>query len=384
MDKVEIGRYINDKRVVETFSELIKINSPSFNEKDIGVVLKRKLEAVGCRVEFQEFGRSFNLIAYKNGTRPDLPPLLLSGHMDTIEPTDGISFSIEGGVIRSIGNTVLGADDKSALAQIIEVLTVIDERRLEHGDLEIVFTSAEETGLFGAKNLDFTRLRSKHALVLDSSGSVGSIVIAAPTHFTYEMRITGRAAHAGIEPERGISAIRVAAGIISEVPDGRINAETTANIGTIKGGTTTNVVPKEATIRGELRSHDAKSLEDTRKVIFDTAKKVAERKGAGIKVSGQEEYKSFKINDDEPFLKFIDRVFEDCGMKPIHTVTGGGSDANIFNKNGIMAINISSGMQKVHSTDEFICIKDLVNGSLVVLFAIISLDSFVSPENSSS
>lgn len=364
---MDLAQYINQERLIETFLGLIKINSPSFSESEIGYILAKKLEDAGCRVEFQEYERSFNLIAFKKGTNPGIPPILLSGHMDTIEPTDGVTYSIEDGIIRTTGNTVLGADDKSALAQILEALTVINERGFPHGDIEIVFTSAEENGLFGAKNLDFSRLHSKHALILDSSGSVGKIVIAAPTHYTYEMKITGRPAHAGIEPEKGISAIRVAAKIIAEVPDGRINQETTANIGIIKGGTATNVVPKEVLVKGELRSHNTRDLEETKKAIFETAEAIARQNGALIEISGQEEYIAFRIDEDEPLLRFLDGVYKDCGIEPVHTQTGGGSDANIFNQRGIKAINLSTGMQKVHSTDEHIYIKDLYNGSLIVL-----------------
>ena len=372
---MDISQYINQGRLVETFTALIRINSPSFGEREIGEFLRRRLENVGCTVEFQEYERSFNLIGFKKGTTPDIPPLLLSGHMDTIEPTEGIAFSVDNEAIRSTGNTVLGADDKSALAQIIEALTVINEKDLSRGDLEIVFTSAEETGLFGARNLDFNRLKSRHALILDSSGSVGNIVIAAPTHYTYEMKITGRAAHAGIEPEKGISAIRAASKIISKVPDGRINAETTANIGVIKGGTATNVVPKEVVIKGEVRGHDNMVLEGTKKTILDTAKMIAEKEGVRLEITGQDEYHAFMIDESEPFLRFIDGVYKGCGIEPVHAITGGGSDANIFNHRGIIAINISTGMQKVHSTEEHIYIKDLFNGSLVVLSVITSLKS---------
>lgn len=375
MDKPDFSHYINQERLIETFTELIRINSPSFKEREIGDILAKRLEGVGFLVDFQEYDKSFNIIALKKGGIPDTPPLLLSGHMDTIEPTEGIRFSIEDGVIRTTGNTVLGADDKSALAQILEVLTVIQEKDLPHGDLEVVFTSAEENGLFGAKNLDFTRLRSKHALVLDSGGSVGNIVIAAPTHYTYEMKITGKSSHAGIEPEKGKSAIRVAARIISELPDGRINAGTTANMGIISGGTATNVVPKEVTIKGELRSHNTRDLKETKETLFSTAGRIARQYGARLDIAGQDEYKAFRIDGNDPFLMFLGKIFKGCGIEPVHTTTGGGSDANIFNQNGITAINISTGMQKVHSTEEHIHIKDLFNGCVVVLSAICSMES---------
>ncbi len=372
-----IYEFVNHKRLVDTFKELIAINSPSFGEREIGHVLAGKLREAGCSVDLQEYERSFNVIGFRKGDVPDALPLLLSGHMDTIEPTSGIGFSVEDGRIRTTGATVLGADDKSALAQIIEALTVVNERGLAHGDIEVVFSSAEEKGLVGARNLDYGRIKSRHALVLDSGGTVGKIVTAAPTHVTYEMAITGRSAHAGIEPEKGINAVRVASSIIAGVPDGRIDAVTTANIGMISGGTATNVVPKEVVIRGEVRSHNAVMLEETKRKIFRTAERIAKGSRAGIRISEEEEYRSFGIGRDEPFLKFLEGVFLDCGIEPVYTVTGGGSDANVFHKNGILAVNISTGMQNVHSTDEYIDIPDLVNGCLATLKTIIEFRHFL-------
>ena len=367
---------INKKRLLETFTALLGVNSPSFDEKEIGDLLVRKLKESGCRVTVQKYAESFNVIAFKDGNITKVPPLLLSGHMDTIEPTKGIRLSLLNNKISSTGSPVLGADDKSALAQILEALTVLEEKKLSHGDIEIVFTSAEEKGLYGARNLDYQRIKSRHALVLDSGGNVGKLVIAAPAHITYEMRITGKAAHAGIEPEKGISAIRVAAEIISSAPDGRINAGTTANIGIIKGGTATNVVSKEAVISGELRSHDHTSLQNTKRTIFDTARKIAKRNKAKINIAEHEEYQSFRIDEQDRFLQFMDNVLHICGIKPTHTITGGGSDANIFNKQGIKTINMSTGMQRVHSNEEYILTKDLYRGSLVVLNAITEFVNF--------
>lgn len=361
---------INKERLLETFTDLLRINSPSFHEKEIGDLLVTKLRERGCRVTVQKYDKSFNIIAFKKGNAAKVPPILLSGHMDTIEPTEGIKFSIQDNKVSSTGNTVLGADDKSALAQILEALAVLQEKDFPHGDIEIVFTSAEEKGLHGAKNLDFKKIRSRHALVLDSGGSVGKLVVAAPTHITYEMRITGKSAHAGIEPEKGINAIRVAAEVISSVPNGRISADTTANIGIIKGGTATNVVPKEVVIQGELRSHDYKMLQNTRQTIFDTARRIVKKNKASIQIAEHEEYQSFKINEHDRFLEFMDGVVNNCGITPVHVTTGGGSDANIFNKRGIKTINISTGMQKVHSHEEYILLKDLYKGSLLVLKAI--------------
>jgi len=366
---------INQERLLKTFTELLSVNSPSFFEKEIGDLLTIKLKERGCRVYRQKYDKSFNLIAFKKGDIK-VQPLLLSGHMDTIEPTVGIQFDIQADRVSSTGNTVLGADDKSALAQILEALAVLQENDLPHGDIEIVFTSAEETGLHGAKSLDFKKISSRYGLVLDSSGSIGKLVVAAPTQITYEMRIIGKAAHAGIEPEKGISAIRIAAEVISAVPNGRISAETTANIGMIRGGSATNVVPKEVVIYGELRGHDDKTLQDTRQAIFDAARKIAKKNKAGIHIQEHEEYQAFKIDEHDRFLQFMDGVVKSCGMTPSHVITGGGSDANIFNKRGIKTINLSTGMQKVHSNEEYILLKDLYKGGLLTLNAIRAFADF--------
>ncbi|NJD55708.1 MAG: M20/M25/M40 family metallo-hydrolase, partial [Nitrospirae bacterium] len=195
-------------------------------------------------------------------------------------------------------------------------------------------------------------------------------VIAAPTHITYEMRVTGRPAHAGIEPEKGINAIRVAAEIIAAVPDGRIDKETTANIGMITGGTATNVVPKEVILHGEVRGHDTSGLKRIRDDIFRQARAIAGKRKARVRITEDQEYRSFRIDERDRFLGFVKDIFLTCGISPEFVITGGGSDANIFNARGIRAINISNGMQNVHSTDEFIEIKDLERGSQIVLSVI--------------
>ena len=357
---------INRKRLVGTFLEMININSPSFHEGPMGDYLEAKLRPLGFRVIRQKYDASFNIIAFKKGSRKDVRPLILSGHMDTIEPTEGIRYTVRNGVIRSTGNTVLGADDKSAIAQILEAVTVIGEKDIPHGDMEIVITSAEERGLHGSKNLDYRKIKGKHALVLDSGGKVGKVVVAAPSHITYEMYVIGKPAHAGIEPEKGINAIRVAAEIIASVPDGRIDDETTANIGMISGGTATNVVPKEVLIRGEVRSHNPATLKSIRNSVFLTAKDVVRKRGAKLRIQEQKEYRSFRVVPDEPFLAFADKVFERCGVKTEHVITGGGSDANVFSQQDIIALNLSTGMQKVHSHEEFIATEDLMKGALIV------------------
>jgi|WetSurMetagenome_2_1015567.scaffolds.fasta_scaffold00176_31 tripeptide aminopeptidase len=360
---------INRKRLLSSFVDLVRIDSPSFKEKKIGDYLAQRLSKAGCSVRFQDYKKSFNLIATLKGKK-SCCPLMLSAHMDTIEPTAGISFAIDSTSVRTTGNTVLGSDDKSALAQILEVVTVLGERDIPHGDIEIVFSSAEETGLVGARNLDFNRIRSRHALVLDSGGSVGNLVVGAPTHLRYKITVTGKSAHAGMEPEKGISSIRVASAIITSVPDGRIDNDTTANIGIIEGGTATNVVPKITVIQGELRSHCRNTLLKTKKKIFDNARLIARQHGARLTIEHEIEYLAFRVPKTNPFLKYLSGVYMSLGIEPSLVRTGGGSDANIFHQHGIMAINISNGMQNVHSPEEFILLDDLYKGCEIALRAV--------------
>jgi tripeptide aminopeptidase len=364
---VDPWRQINAVRLIDTFIELIQIDSPPFCEQEIAMRLSRHLLSLGLSIETQTYGSSFNLIGRKRGTLRGVKPVILSSHMDTVESTKGLKYIRQDGIIRSDGRTILGADDKSGIAEILEALYVLKEQGLPHGDIEVVFTSAEERGLVGAKNLNFEDLKGRTALVFDSSGSIGRVVLAAPTHDSYVMRVIGRAAHAGIEPQRGTSAIKAAAKIISAVPDGRIDPYTTANIGTIHGGTATNIVPREVVIEGEVRSHDADTLEITINTIFDTAIKIAKKNQVKLQIDRHRQYHGFHISEDDDLVRLIAGACKDQGITPEFIVYGGGSDANIFNSNGIKSLAISSGMQMPHTTDEFIKEEDLCSAARLLL-----------------
>ncbi|MEO5361340.1 MAG: M20/M25/M40 family metallo-hydrolase [Nitrospirota bacterium] len=364
---IDAWRSINHARLMDTFIGLVHINSPSFFEQEIAVWLTQRLIDLGLSVENQKYDKSINLIGRKAGTVRGAPTIILSSHMDTVEPTKGMNLIREGGIIRTDGSTILGADDKSGIAEILETLHVLKEQDLPHGGIEVVITSAEERGLIGAGALDFDSLQGRIALVLDCSGSIGRVVLAAPTHDIYTMRITGRAAHAGIEPERGTSAIKAAAKIIAAVPDGRIDQNTTANIGIIQGGTATNIVPKEVTITGEIRSHNADALEKTKKTIFDTARRLSKKNQVKIEIEENRQYNGFHISESDEFVGLIKTVCEDLSITPEFIVYGGGSDANIFNSHGIKSLVISSGMQMPHTTEEYIKEEDLSTAVLMLL-----------------
>jgi len=367
MEPVAKPPMINRTRLVETFLELVRIDSPSQQEAAIADYLEPTLSACGCTVMRQPYGASFNLIATRPSPLPNAPWLLLSAHMDTVESTAGIDCRIEDGIIRSAGTTILGADDKSALAQIVEMLRIMQEYLLPAINLEIVLTSGEEQGLMGARNLNMSRLKSRRAVVLDISGPPGLIVTAAPAREQFSIAVLGRAAHAGIEPEKGINAVRVAAEIIAELPNARIDDRTTFNVSMLTGGAAMNIVPKEATICGEFRTHDDDLRRELRARIQAVAEGIAGRHGAAVNIQMEPEYEGFRLDDNEPFLVHIEAAITACGVTPQRITTGGGSDANIFNTCGIVCVNISNGMMQIHSPEEHISVDNLVAGTEILI-----------------
>lgn len=373
---MDIRSMINRQRLIDTFTQLISIDSPSFQEDLVGAELVKMLTDLGCSVEIARYGESFNIIARKNGHDALQPWLLLGAHMDTVESTGGIAYAIEDGIIRSVGSTILGADDKSAVAQILEALRVLDEQNLRHANLELLFTSAEERGLIGVRSLDRGLLRSTHGIILDVSGSPGAVVVAAPTREMFSIAVRGRAAHAGIEPEAGINAVRVAAEVVAALPNGRIDERTTMNISEISGSSATNIVPEHACLHGEFRAHEEKQCEELRRMIHDIASRIAERSGAEVTVEIEREYEAFAIDSDVPFLQFAEEVIRACGLEPKRLVTGGGSDGNILNRNGICCLNFSNGMQAIHSRQEHIAVDDLVTGCEILLRAACGFPAF--------
>jgi tripeptide aminopeptidase len=296
--------------------------------------------------------------------------------MDTVEPTAGLQCTITEGIIKSSGTTILGADNKSAVSQILEALAVLREQGLPHPPIEIVFTSAEEKGLIGARNLKVSSLRSRHGIILDISGPPGRIVTAAPAREQFDITIRGRAAHAGIEPEKGVNAVRVAAEIIAQLPNGRLDEETTFNVSALDGGSASNIVPKEARIHGEFRTHSAERRSELAERIRSTAESAALPAGAIAEVVMETEYESFRIDRNDRFLAFAARMLSETGLAPELIVTGGGSDANVLNLNGICCLNLSNGMQDIHTTDEHISIADLVTGAEILIRTAVSFVSY--------
>ena len=256
---------IDKARLKERVLELVRIDSLSRKERAIALRLKEILEALGGVVFMDDAGNAVggevgNLVARFDGNVPGAEAMLLSAHMDTVAPGEGVTPVVDGDVIRSDGTTVLGGDDKSGLAIILEVLQAVREEEVPHGHIDVVFTICEEVGLLGAKHLDLGLVRAKTGLVLDSD-SIGFLITKAPAVNHLEFEVHGLEAHAGICPERGISAIQVAARGIAAMRLGRIDEDTTANLGLVSGGTAVNIVPNRVMLTGEVRSHDEEKLE---------------------------------------------------------------------------------------------------------------------------
>ncbi len=363
---------INIKRLEGYFLDLVKISSPSWQEHGVLAYIEKILSKL--RVDFIKYncGKSYNLLAQLKGN-VSRTPVLFSAHTDTVQPCQNIKPVVIGTKISSDGSTILGADDKSAVSAFLEALTCIREKNLPHGPVEFLFTCAEEIGLYGIKGFDLSGLDAKYAFVFDSGGEIGKIVLKAPYQITFEISIKGKAAHAGIAPEKGISAIVTASEIISKIPHGRIDKETTVNVGLISGGKATNIVAEDAAFSMEARSINKNKLKSIEAKIENIAKNTAKKRRARIKINRRLEYPGYSISQNDRIIRIMDNALKKIKIRPIYEVSGGGSDTNIINKSGIKAVNLSSGMRNVHTKNEYITIKDLKNSARLILSIIESV-----------
>ena len=357
---------INTKRLVKTFTDMAKISSPSWKEAAVLDYILAAVRLPGVSARKIPCGPSHNLLITLKGEKKR-KPVLFSAHMDTVTPCEKVKPVVTPTKITSDGTTILGSDDKAAIAMFIESLRHIAETGMSHGPVEILISCAEEVGLRGMREFDTSVLKSKYAFVFDSDGPIGKIVLQAPYHSTMTITITGRAAHAGMEPERGINAINVLAEVITRIPGGRIDRETTSNVGTISGGRATNIVAEQAVCVLEVRSLDSRKMETQEALIRDTAKKIAAKWGARCAIKRTLEYSGFSVHREDMIARIAAEAMARVGIRSSFEVSGGGSDTNILNRAGINAINLSAGMRNVHSTKEYIMVRDLVNGTRAVL-----------------
>lgn len=364
---------INAQRLSEEFARLAAINSPPLKERAIADYLVQRFEALGAEVLFDRAaeatgGEIGNLIARLPGRGRTAEPLILSVHMDTVEPGGVVEPVLRDGIFYSAGDTILGADDKAGVAEIIETLEVLREQALDHAPLEIVVTIAEEIGLVGAKHLDYSLLRGKRGYALDTEG-VGWMVLKAPGANIINIEIEGLASHAGMAPELGLSAIQTAALAISRMCLGRIDQETTANIGRIDGGVARNIVPQRVTIVAEARSHDPDKLRRQTEHMLECFASAAEdmtctidgrQVRPQIRPDVRPDFPSMAVPEEASIVAMARAAAANLGQDLKVRLGGGGSDANIFNGHGIEMIILATGMKKVHTHDEYVAVADMV------------------------
>jgi tripeptide aminopeptidase len=342
--------------------------------------LKREMEELGATVTIDDAGEKVggnvgNLIAQFPGNTPAARALLLSAHMDTVVPGEGVKPILDGDILRSDRTTVLGGDDKSGVAIICEALRAIKENNCPCGAVDVVFTICEESGLIGAKCLDVSRLRARTGLVLDSD-SVGFLFTKAPAANRMEFRVYGLEAHAGVCPEKGINAIKVAAEGIAQMKLGRIDHETTANLGVIEGGMAVNIVPNRVLLKGEARSHSSAKLQaqtdHMRRCLEEAAARHTleldgKRHLARVEAKIERDYDRMDVPDGAPIVALVKAAAKKLNLQLQTSATGGGCDANVLNQKGLEVANLATGMREIHTVNEWLDLKDLYLSAEIVL-----------------
>jgi len=346
---------IDQVRLVNSFCDLVRIDSPSDEEEEVAQHLMARLEKLGLQADRDAHG---NVIASEPGDNP----LLLSAHMDTVEPGRGIKPIIKGDRITSDGTTILGGDCKAGVAAVMEGLQSVLEDGRRHRPVQVVFTRGEEIGLVGAYNLDFSMIQATEAVVFDGNGPVNRITGSSPTYMRFDISVKGRAAHAGVEPEKGLSAIRIATDIINQLPQGRLDEETTFNVGLISGGSVRNAVPAHTTFGGEFRSRNSETFDLLKMQLLSTIEKARERyREATIEEDLEVMFHMYNLDPEEPIVRLATRVMGEMGMTQDIRPSGGGTDGNVFRLNGISNVVVGMSTNEMHTVDEYVVIPDLVN-----------------------
>lgn len=358
---------VNKERLINRFIELVKIDSETRDEAKFAAYLKSELTKLNVTVKEDNAmslidHQANNLICTLEGTDSHSHSIFFSSHMDTVTPGKNINPQITDDYITSDGTTILGADDKAGIAVIFELIHLLQENKIHHGDIQFILTVGEESGLAGAKVIDKSLIDADFGFVLDSDEAVGNIVVAAPYQTKFTATIHGKSAHAGVAPEKGISAITTAAKAIAKMKLGRIDGETTANISYFKGGkkSQTNIVTDYVEIEGEARSIQKEKLDRVINEIQHHFENTAESFGARAEIEFREMYPGFSIDPDHKVVKIAQEAAEQLNFESELLTSGGGSDANIFNSLGFPTVNLSVGYEHIHTTNERIHIDELV------------------------
>ncbi len=373
---------INKERLLKDFIEILKIKSPSKNEMELVSYVLKRLERLGVKAKMDDTGNKIggnagNITGFlPSNDKSKKIPLFFGAHLDTVPLGGDILPEIKNGkLFNSDKNCILGGDDKVAVAAILEALEIIRENKIKTCGIYIIFTVGEEIAILGAKNLDLKEIKAKYGFVFDGEGDIGTIFNEAPYHDTMEFTITGKAVHAGIEPERGINSIKVASEAIANLKIGRIDSESTCNIGIISGGTATNIIPENTYVKAEARSLNPEKLDRLTADIKTGFLRSAEKYGAKLKIKVEREYSGFKFESDAIPIVIASKALRNMGIVPTVRSTGGGSDVNIYNSKGKVSVDLSSGMEKVHSSNEYVKVAELEKLTELIL-EICTLDGF--------
>lgn len=363
--------YVDEKRLVDLFTQLVRIDSISFQEKKMVETIKENLENIGIQAiedhAGEQIGGNAGNVYTKIEGALEGETLLFSAHLDTVEPGIDKEAKVEDTKIVSAGQTILGADDLGGVAVLLEAIRILKEHQIPHRNLELIFPVAEEVYGKGSAVFDYSKVKAKEAYVLDLSGKVGTASLQEPTLLSFSIQIIGKGAHAGFEPEKGINAIAVAADAIHDCKQGRISEDTTLNFGKIEGGSVTNAVPKQVEILGEIRSYQHEKALKHMQEVERTFQKHAKTYGAQVNIESQICITAYQIQQTESVVKRFDRVCKEIGLQPQYTKTFGGSDNNNFIKHNIKGIVLASAMEKVHTTEEYLEVSELKKSLQLVL-----------------
>ena len=360
---------VSKQRLLENFLKMVQVDSPSSQEKPMADWLMSYLSSKGIEAKIDDAGEKYggntgNIIAYIPGKKGEMP-LCFAAHMDQVSPCCGVKALVDGDIVRSDGTTTLGGDDKGGIAAILEALEDVMEENAEHRDIYLLFTVSEESGMWGAKHFNSENLPCKDIIVVDAGGPTGAIAYKAPAQMKVKATFHGKKAHAGLEPEKGINAIAVAAEAISKMRIGRIDAETTSNIGRIEGGGATNVVTDEVYFTAEIRAHEPARLAEELSYMEKCCNEAAEAKGASCTFHSEKSYPSFSLDMESTLFAMTVKAHEDAGVKPEPMIIGGGSDANILAGYGYRSAIISLGITDAHTVNESLDIEECRKAAVV-------------------
>ncbi len=369
---------LNKERIIREFTELVSVPCPSKDERAEAELIMGKLRALGLEPEMDDVqlhtgGSCGNVWAFLKGNVPQAPALFFEAHMDSVAPTTGTKVQRKGGVLYSDGTTTLGGDDKVGVAAMLETLRAVQEDALPHGDIQLCFTVSEEIGCLGARYLERSRLQADFGYCLDMGGAMGEITCASPKLYELYVTVTGKAAHAGVEPEAGINAIMLAAAALAKLPSyGRIDRETTLNVGVFHGGVGNNIVAPEAKFVIDMRSLDVAKLERLKDSTIAILRQSVEAAGGQLAVAVNESCPAVEVDAKHAAVQLAIRAAEALGYPPQLKKAGGCSDANFICGYGLPCVLLATGMSNIHTTAEYLAEDDLL-GTARWMYEIIKL-----------